>query len=171
MKTCSGCQVPKVLEDFALNRRKKDGRQSLCRVCQKPRQRAWYDKNKTTHKKRVRVRSLRMRTEVATKLLHYLLTHPCVDCGEADPIVLDFDHVRGKKRANVTILVAAGMAWSTIEAEVAKCDVRCANCHRRKTARERGTERHKLYQVLKEKRHETAQTRGEDSSSPLMPNG
>jgi hypothetical protein len=29
-------------------------------------------------------------------------------------------------------------SWKTVELEIAKCEVRCANCHARKTARELG---------------------------------
>jgi hypothetical protein len=57
----------------------------------------------------------------------------CVDCGERDPIVLDFDHVRGEKRENI----ARMYNWNTesVRVELAKCEVRCANCHRRMTAK------------------------------------
>ncbi len=63
----------------------------------------------------------------------YKTCHPCVDCGEADPIVLEFDHVRGEKVANVGTMVGVGRAVQAVLDEIAKCDVRCANCHRRKT--------------------------------------
>ena len=72
-------------------------------------------------------------------LLQYLVEHPCVDCGERDILVLEFDHVRGAKRDNVTRLARGGWALATVRLEVEKCDVRCANCHRRKTVR--GTRR------------------------------
>jgi hypothetical protein len=35
----------------------------------------------------------------------YLSSHPCLDCGEHDPVVLDFDHVHGKKECDVNALV------------------------------------------------------------------
>jgi hypothetical protein len=65
---------------------------------------------------------------------NYLLGHPCIDCGESDPVVLDFDHVVGVKRANVSMLVYRGHNLETVASEIAKCVVRCANCHRRRTA-------------------------------------
>jgi len=63
----------------------------------------------------------------------YKSTHPCVDCGESDPIVLDFDHVRDQKVAAVGRLVGSGAKLQRIVDEIAKCEVRCANCHRRVT--------------------------------------
>jgi len=58
----------------------------------------------------------------------------CVDCGNADPAVLDFDH-RGPKRLRVSQMPRYGYSVEAIEAEMAVCDVRCGNCHRRRTAR------------------------------------
>jgi hypothetical protein len=63
----------------------------------------------------------------------YLLSHPCIDCGETDPDVLDFDHVRGKKLFCIGRAVQGGYSMTSLVAEVAKCEVRCANCHRKVT--------------------------------------
>jgi hypothetical protein len=60
----------------------------------------------------------------------------CVDCAESDLAVLEFDHV-GPKRANVSRLVWNGCSFAILDAEIAECEVRCANCHRRRTT-ERG---------------------------------
>ena len=67
-------------------------------------------------------------------ILEYLATHPCVDCGETDPIVLEFGHVRGTKVEQISDLIN-GCGLNTLIEEIAKCDVRCANDHRRRTAR------------------------------------
>jgi hypothetical protein len=56
-----------------------------------------------------------------------------MDCGETDPDVLEFDHLRDK-RADISTLVQYGVSWKTVQDEIAKCEVRCANCHRRRTA-------------------------------------
>ena len=42
------------------------------------------------------------RNEAKTFVQEYLSTHPCVDCGETNPIVLEFEHVRGKKKASIS---------------------------------------------------------------------
>jgi hypothetical protein len=78
-----------------------------------------------------------IKTENRQRLYAYLSEHPCVDCGETDVRVLEFDHVRDNKSANIAGLLNNAVSWSTIEKEIAKCDVRCANCHRIKT-NERG---------------------------------
>lgn len=69
-------------------------------------------------------------------VLEYLSNHPCVDCGITDIVVLQFDHVRGRKFENVSLMVRMGYTEKQIMNEIAKCEVRCANCHTRKTARE-----------------------------------
>ena len=79
--------------------------------------------------------------ENRARVLEYLWNHSCVDCGESDPIILEFDHVTGKKRESISLAVSRGWGWASIEAEIAKCEVRCANCHARKTARKLGSYR------------------------------
>jgi hypothetical protein len=61
----------------------------------------------------------------------------CVDCGLDDILVLEFDHVRGVKERNVSKLVREGRSLRRLQAEIAKCDVRCASCHRRRTVERR----------------------------------
>lgn len=64
----------------------------------------------------------------------YLSENPCVDCGEADILVLEFDH-RGDvpKLKDVVTMLNSTYSLRMLQEEVAKCDVRCANCHKRKT--------------------------------------
>ncbi len=67
----------------------------------------------------------------------YLFKHPCVDCDEKDIIVLDFDHIDDNKTHNVCDLIYRGYSLKRIQEEIDKCDVRCANCHRRITHKRR----------------------------------
>lgn len=70
------------------------------------------------------------------RLRAYLREHPCTDCGEWDIAVLEFDHLRDKT-ANVSRMVRSA-SWERVLEEIAKCEVVCANCHRRRTARRAG---------------------------------
>lgn len=66
------------------------------------------------------------------RLFDFKCSSQCVDCGEADPFVLEFDHVRGEKLFNLGH--APGRKWDRVVTEVAKCEIRCGNCHRAKTS-------------------------------------
>jgi hypothetical protein len=67
-------------------------------------------------------------------VIDYLGRTGCVDCSERNVIVLDFDHV-GTKGACVLTLALNEHSLASIEREIANCQVRCANCHRRRTIR------------------------------------
>lgn len=66
-------------------------------------------------------------------VLEYLGSHPCIDCGNCDVRVLEFDHVKGKKDRGISNIVLGGLSLDRLKREIEKCDVRCANCHRIKT--------------------------------------
>lgn len=63
----------------------------------------------------------------------FLLDEQCVDCGERELLVLQFDHLRDKMD-HVAWLVGSGCSPARIERELRKCEIRCANCQRRATA-------------------------------------
>lgn len=73
------------------------------------------------------------RENIKRKMMEFYVQNPCVDCGETDPRVLDFDHISNKKH-NVSTLLRKEYSWDSILEEANKCEVRCANCHRKKTA-------------------------------------
>ena len=60
-----------------------------------------------------------------------------MDCGELDLCVLDFDHI-GVKTASVMQLARREVGLARLSAEIEMCEIRCVNCHRRRTAREIG---------------------------------
>lgn len=64
----------------------------------------------------------------------HLAENPCVDCGEDDAEVLEFDHV-GEKITHVSHAVHRCWSIAALAREIAKCEVVCANCHRRRTNR------------------------------------
>jgi hypothetical protein len=99
--------------------------------------RAWVERNLERHRQTVR----RRKREVADFIRAYKAAHPCERCGEAHPACLEFHHRdRAAKTANVSeIGVRRGWSIARVRAELAKCDVRCANCHRKAHWKERQT--------------------------------
>jgi hypothetical protein len=120
------------LRDSATGRRRSD-----CKGCSREFHKRHYARNKQYYADKARIRHPLHRDLLRAFLVSYLLSHPCVDCGEPDVAVLEFDHDDPSgKHANVTDMLRQRYALSTIQAEIAKCVVRCANCHRRRTARQ-----------------------------------
>lgn len=111
-------------------------------VKQQEAKRRYYERNKETVKDKARNHARETRAKIKQWLHNYLLGHPCVDCGETDPIILEFDHIRDKE-FSIGEANSMGISLKRVIAEVAKCEVRCANCHRKKTYRAAGlTHRH-----------------------------
>lgn len=60
-----------------------------------------------------------------------------MDCGEKDPVVLEFDHIDpAAKSFEIGNMTRIGWGLERLLAEAEKCDVVCANCHRRRTAKQ-----------------------------------
>lgn len=88
-----------------------------------------YKKNKPAYIERNR----RARKE-KRQYLQSVKNVPCADCGERYPYyVMDFDHRPGETKLHHPNKLSVNAGWKSIEAEVAKCDVVCANCHRLRT--------------------------------------
>jgi hypothetical protein len=81
----------------------------------------------------------KLRHERTVYLLAFFKAHPCVECGEGDPVVLEFDHLHDKSFSIGQALCTRN--WRSILDEIEKCEVVCANCHRRRTALRRGSAR------------------------------
>ena len=136
MRTCARCGTTRPEADFAV---RSDGRrrQSWCRDCKVAYDREWYARNREGHLRRVRELNAAARERNA-RLVAAAKRTPCADCGGRYPAhILEFDHVRGDKRAAVSELAALPASPHTLREEMAKCEVVCANCHRDRTHRRR----------------------------------
>lgn len=76
-------------------------------------------------------------------ICEYLIKHPCVDCGETDIRVLEFDHQRDKT-VSIGQMLTGWYGVDTIQSEIEKCEVVCANCHKRRTDSSFDNYRHKF---------------------------
>ena len=143
-KTCTKCGGTKPLGEF--NWKKKGiKRKAQCRSCTQAVSARHYHDNKATYKRRSRAHDQAHKARAQRFVFEYLLKHPCMDCGEADPVVLEFDH-RDPATKSMSVANMLRRSWSIarLSEEISKCDVRCANCHRRRTAREFNYYTHRL---------------------------
>lgn len=138
LKTCVHCGETKDETEFVWRNKSLGRRWGTCRTCQSEQRRDWYERNKEKHVANVYRNKLRKAAEARAYVWRYLESHPCVDCGISNPVVLEFDHIRGTKVMAVSEMVGQGYPIEMIQREIDKCVVRCANCHREKTFRERG---------------------------------
>ena len=145
-RKCYRCGEPKPAEEFAWRRKAKGQRDSFCRPCRSAYGREHYVANRQRYIDQAAMVKRRLRHERTLALIEYFRTHPCVQCGEADPVVLEFDHVRDKAFDIGQNLL--DHRWEAIVEEIAKCEVVCANCHRRRTAQRRGAVRVVLTQAM-----------------------
>lgn len=118
-KRCSSCKQFKIFDDFWKSDLYWDGYSYKCKDCAKR------DSKATVDGKRRQV-------------YEYLAQHKCADCPEADPLVLTLDHVRGVKVMAVSAMVSANKPMDQIWDEISKCEVVCANCHKKRTIRRAG---------------------------------
>lgn len=141
---CYRCGEVKPADDFAWRRRRKVQRDSFCRPCRSAYGKEHYAANRARYIEQARVQKKALQLERTTFLIEYFKTHPCVDCHETDPVVLEFDHLRDK-----SFTIGGNLStrsWPSIMEEIAKCEVVCANCHRRRTAHRKGSLRAVLTQ-------------------------
>lgn len=72
-------------------------------------------RNKADHKRRVLARWKRVKG--------------CTDCGyKENSDALELDHKPGEKKRQ-TVASLMYQSWEVIKSELAKCEVRCCNCH------------------------------------------
>lgn len=136
-KFCGLCEQTRPVEDFNWKAKSRGIRQSNCRKCTKSQLRSHYKDNTSYYKKKAKARDRANRSANREHLVRYLSEHPCVDCGEERLPTLQFDHVRGQKKFNISAMIRHHN-WDGILQEIVKCEVRCANCHAVKTATQFG---------------------------------
>ena len=137
MQECRDCKIKKPMEDFHWKNQTTGKRQTRCKPCERIYGKAWYKENRKRQISLSIKRNAKLRKRKIEKLYGYLKKHPCVDCGEDNPILLDFDHI-GEKTKAVSGMIDNNNSWERILGEIAKCEVRCVACHRLKTAKDFG---------------------------------
>lgn len=132
-KRCYTCGKKKSLTEFSWSNKSKNLKNNRCKECQKELSHKHYLNNKENYldsQRNSRERNKRF-------IFDYLKSKLCIDCGNDNPIVLDFDHTDpSKKLFNISDGVSDKYSIENIKLEIEKCEIRCRNCHQIKTAKE-----------------------------------
>ncbi len=131
MKHCKACGQDLPLDAFGKHAKSPDGLYFKCKVCRRAYDAEHY-KNNPARRAKIREVDVHNRQVNMAKLNEIKSSSKCVDCGNDNPIVLDFDHL-GDKEHNISDMIRHGRSWASIEREIAKCEVVCSNCHRIRT--------------------------------------
>lgn len=134
MKICSECKQKKELSEFRNYARSKDGKAPSCKMCRRSSEREYYQNN-SSRREAMERRKQKCIKEYWEFIVEHLSSNHCVDCGESNPIKLEFDHLESKEN-NISSMRTHSI--KSVREEVAKCEVVCANCHRVRTAKRAG---------------------------------
>lgn len=128
---CPKCGKLKPEEAFAESSVRATGRQYWCRACKRQYDLELYH-NDPQRKATIRRSNARREKILAARLYDYLGKHPCVDCGERNPLKLELDAPPSKAKPVILAQsVRGGLTnWKVLEAKLRKYEVRCANCRR-----------------------------------------
>src|SRR5258706_3284155 len=134
MKTCSRCGIKRDSKYFNLKNKVLGIQEAASKGCTRKSNRDHYRRNHQYYLKKVAKRNKLVRKLNKQYIHEFLISHPCTDCGESDPVVLEFDHFENKR--NSVAIMSRTSTLKSLIIEINKCVVRCANCHRRKTAKQ-----------------------------------
>ncbi|HQV63728.1 MAG TPA: hypothetical protein PKV19_06975 [Anaerolineales bacterium] len=124
--------------EFNIRSKERGLLQSVCRNCQREQGRERYI-NDTENVKAINRAARQRSKEEARQFVHaYLSDKTCFDCGESDFSVLTFDHVRGKKKTNISDMISQGYSIASLESELEKTEIVCFNCHMKREQKRRG---------------------------------
>lgn len=132
---CTKCEKDLPEEEFHFKVKSEGKRKTICKTCTKKYRKLYYDDNRES----AIAYSLESNKERMVRnqqfVWDYLKEKHCVNCGEKDPIVLQFDHINEKdKFKEISTLISEKYGIETIKTEIEKCQILCANCHLKKTA-------------------------------------
>lgn len=133
-KNCTLCKQLKLLEDFNKSATRREKRRAHCKMCERKQARDFYKSHPDPYKWRARAFNKKMTMLRLAEADRIKREKGCLLCGEKVLCVLDFHHRHGNSKGREggkPVSRAAGNSHKQFMAELAKCVVLCANCHRK----------------------------------------
>jgi hypothetical protein len=130
MKECTICRVNKPVTDYYSNRGKPDNLSNMCKPCARAYMKEYY--KKTPKLKRIRSEAERKLFAETKKFIDTVkASGGCIYCGESEPCCLDFHHKDSKEKEYEISQLVHRKSLTKLKIEMEKCDIVCANCHRK----------------------------------------
>lgn len=135
IRICSGCDRALPIDEFGIKDRATGLRRTRCRDCVRTYSQAHYQEHRESYIRRAKA-SNHLVIEAKRAIVARMRCQPCHDCrGTFPPYCMEFDHRSGRDATGRNSPEAIANAKnsnhsvSRLEAELARCDVVCANCH------------------------------------------
>lgn len=153
-KICTFCNETKKMQDFYLKDSLNNRYHSHCKQCYKIKrlsyQQIHYEKYGQQYRERAKIRKNIIQKQRYIQLLDYLDGKSCEYCGFNDIRALEFDHIdQNTKSFGIARALSDCLKWETILAEINKCRLLCANCHRIRTAEQQNWYKWHLGRVVR----------------------
>ena len=126
-KTCRTCAVEKLSSEFRKDKSQRDGFRSECKQCSRIYHRTAYT---VKYGEKARERSRLKHAENGKRVTDFKASCGCKLCSEKEPACLEFHHLDPSEK-DFVVSTSANRSWDKIQAEMHKCVVLCANCHRK----------------------------------------
>jgi len=123
-KKCGGCEEVKLIAQFNIKGKYKNGNvryQSFCKLCNSAASKIYYASNREKHIKDIGKRKQKYIERNRLYVYNFLLEHPCIDCRDPRPYVLDFDHVTDDKHSNISKMIGRPVSLKKLKEEIKKC--------------------------------------------------
>jgi hypothetical protein len=143
MEICTKCKISKPESEYFVKNRKKGRLHTQYKTCYRNHRKTYYKQHYIKYKEeyltRAKKRREMLKREFRDNMLAYLSDKSCVECFEADIRVLEFNHLDpSQKTFTISQAVKLGYRWSDVLNEISKCEILCANCHKKHTANQFG---------------------------------
>ena len=127
-KTCSKCKRELPLDNFRWKNKAKGQKHSQCKDCQKAQEKIHYQESKERQDSVVATANFQKESNLS--LVNRIRESGCKKCGEKRIYILDFHHRDPSQKEKTINRMIKSSSYDNLLAEIEKCDVLCANCHR-----------------------------------------
>jgi hypothetical protein len=132
-KICFECKKELPIEWFGRRSDHPEKPASRCHLCESIYQAKWFQNHFLEQKEKIFANKAVYKEKSRNYIISYKEERGCYDCRKKWPAhVLDFDHIKGDKKATIGSMPGR-YSLELIIAEIAKCEVICARCHRYRT--------------------------------------